>query len=45
MYQGTLLSQKHQREDKLSKGECISLNKQWRLTVNVYTTSDKLAHS
>jgi hypothetical protein len=26
MYQGTLLSQKYQRGDKLSKGECISLD-------------------
>lgn len=26
LYQGTLLSQKYQRGDKLSKGECNSLN-------------------
>ena len=32
MYQGTLLSQKYQRGDKLSKGECISLDE----TVKIY---------
>jgi hypothetical protein len=32
MYQGTLLSQKYQRGDKLSKGECISLDE----TVTIY---------
>jgi REP element-mobilizing transposase RayT len=32
MYQGRLLSQKYQRGDKLSKGECISLDE----TVNIY---------
>jgi REP element-mobilizing transposase RayT len=32
MYQGTLLSQKYQRGDKLSKGECISLDE----TVTMY---------
>jgi hypothetical protein len=32
LYQGTLLSQKYQRGDKLSKGECISLDE----TVTIY---------
>jgi REP element-mobilizing transposase RayT len=32
MYHGTLLSQKYQRGDKLSKGECISLDE----TVTIY---------
>jgi hypothetical protein len=32
MYQGTLLSQKYQRGDKLSKGECISPDE----TVTIY---------
>ena len=32
LYQGTLLSQKYQRGDKLSKGECISLDE----TVKIY---------
>ena len=32
MYQGTLLSQKYQSGDKLSKGECISLDE----TVTIY---------
>ncbi len=32
MYQGTLLSQRYQRGDKLSKGECISLDE----TVTIY---------
>jgi hypothetical protein len=32
LYQGTLLSQKYQRGDKLSKGESISLNE----TVTIY---------
>jgi hypothetical protein len=32
IYQGTLLSQKFQRGDKLSKGECISLDE----TVTIY---------
>ncbi len=32
LYQGTLLSQKYQRGNKLSKGECISLDE----TVTIY---------
>jgi hypothetical protein len=32
LYQGTLLSQKYQRGDKLSKNECISLDE----TVTIY---------
>jgi hypothetical protein len=32
LYQGTLLSQKYQRGDKLSKGKCISLDE----TVTIY---------
>ena len=32
LYQGTLLSQKYQTGDKLSKGECISLDE----TVMIY---------
>jgi hypothetical protein len=32
LYQGTLLSQKYQRGDKLSKNECISLEE----TVTIY---------
>jgi hypothetical protein len=33
MYQGTLLSQKYQRGDKLSKGECVSLDE----TVTIFS--------
>ena len=39
LYQGTLTSQKHQRGDRLSKGEFISLEETVTFTASVYMAS------